>query len=214
MKSPDPRDIIDRTESYILFCGGRTRAADLQVVSVLLVIVLLASCSRTPREDLPSEAFEPDRPAQESWGAVYRLQENGDTRLEIRAGYMARHETDDSTYTLVTPDSDSTQVELFWFDTSGRREGTMYSDQLYYYDEDQRLVAEGNVVAVTSDSTRLETERLRWNRETETLHAPGFARIVTAGERVQGYDLTTDERLENYSLVRVTGQVRIKEGGD
>ncbi len=181
---------------------------------VLLAVLLFVSCSRTPREELPSDAFEPAQPDQESWGAVYRLQENGDPLLEIHAGYMARHETEDSTYTLMKPGSDSVQVELYWFDDTGGRQGTMYGDQVYYYEDEQRLVAEGNVLAVTRDSTRLETERLRWNRESERLRAPGFARIITEDERIQGYDLTADEGLENYSLARVTGQVRVREGTD
>ena len=192
------------------------RAALCRVVALigLLLVGMTAACSRSPRENLPSDAFEPDQPDQESWGAVYRLRENGEPRLEINAGYMARHETQDSTYTLMTPASDSVQVELVWFDDAGRRQGTMYGDKVYYYENDQRLVAEGDVVAITRDSTRLETDRLRWNREAETLHAPGFARIITEDERIQGYDLTADERLESYSLARVTGQVRVTEGTD
>lgn len=212
MKNPEVRPAID-TSGMHLENRPPSSGARVARVSVLLLIVLLAAaCSRTPREELPSEAFEPEQPDQESWGAVYRLQEDGDPLLEIHAGYMARHETQDSTYTLMTPRSDSTQVELFWFDNSGGRQGTMYGDKVYYYETDQHLIAEGNVVAITRDSTRLETERLRWNRESETLRAPGFARIITEDERIQGYDLTSDERLENYSLARVTGQVRVEEG--
>jgi LPS export ABC transporter protein LptC len=214
MNSPDSSSgigYVETTAAGNLRCTG---IGGFRLLCVLAVIVALVSCSRTPREDLPSEAFEPEGPDQESWGAVYRLQEHGEPRLTIDAGYMARHETEDSTYTLMTPGSDSVQVEVFWLDASGEREGMMYSDRVYFYETDQRLVAEGNVVAIMGDSTRLETERLRWNREKEMLRAPGFARITTPTEQIQGYELTSDERLENYSLARVTGQVRIQEGND
>lgn len=203
---------------YPLFTLLRTdRPRRLPPVPRLLMLLLVwaaVSCSQTPRETLPSEAFEREGPIQESWEVLFHLREDGLDRLEIRAGYMAKYETSDSTYTVLTPDADTGRVQVVWFDRSGVRQGTMYSDKLHYYESEQRLLARGNVVALTVDSTRLETDRLRWERETESLHAPGFARIITPTERIRGYELVSDEQLDNYSLARVTGQVRIKEGSN
>ena len=49
---------------------------------------------------------------------------------------------------------------------------------------------------------------------TLAVRTPGFVRIRTPKENVQGYNLVADEDLETYTLARVTGQVTYEEDTD
>ncbi len=43
------------------------------------------------------------------------------------------------------------------------------------------------------------------------MRTPGFVRLTTAAERLQGYNLEANEDLTNYSLKRITGTVIVEE---
>jgi hypothetical protein len=79
------------------------------------------------------------------------------------------------------------------------------------FEDQRRFEATGNVDVVTPEDKRLESEHLVWYEDNRTLRTPGFVRIETPTERVQGYDLTADEDLETYTLNRMTGQVIVEE---
>lgn len=210
----------------------------------LAVLLLVLGCRRTtPGAPSPKEELA-DRPDQESWDVTYQLMEDGRPRLRIRAGYMARHEEEDSTYSLLRPRSSvgkgssvdsisadtagqpigrdtvaasavvrDSVVRTVWFGDDGNQVARMRSDRLYFHEDDQRMRAVGDVVAVTPEGNRLETERLRWEEATGTVRAPGFVRLRQQGDWVEGYGLTADESFEEYTLQDPTGRVRIDEEG-
>lgn len=184
------------------------------LLCLILALGLGLGCTRTTSTDTSSDALAKEGPDQESWSVHYQLQEQGHKRLDIHAGYMAYHEEEDSSYTLMEPapnDSTERQVKVVWFDRSGDSAGTMYSNRLLYFKKRDELVAKEDVKAVMKNNRTLHTEQLRWNGPEETIYVPGFVRIITPTERIQGYQLVADEKFESYSLARVTGQVHIQE---
>lgn len=190
------------------------------VMSCVLLIGLggsllnAAGCERRAATSTDvEEAFDEEAPVQESWNARLNVNEGPRPRLRIQAGHMARYERGDSTYTLLhSPDSMETQrVVAHLFDAQGDSSSTIRADRLFYYDEERRFEAHGDVVATTAEQKRLETERLLWNEDTRQIRAPGFVRITTPSDRIEGYSLKGDENLQNYNIADVTGQVTLDE---
>lgn len=158
-------------------------------------------------------------PKQESWDVRFSVSETGLgqeeslPRMQIVSDYMATFETADSTYTLMRGDPDSTgnRVLAVLFGAAGDTSATVTSDRMIYFDSERRFEARGQVLVVTPADKLLETEHLHWNEADRKVRAPGFARITTPSERVQGYQLLADEDLTTYTLARVTGQVTVDE---
>lgn len=178
-----------------------------------LLVLVGSGCRRTtPGAGSPEEELE-ERPDHESWDVDYQLREDGRPRLRLRAGYMARFEETDSTYSLLRPRESRADsfVRSIWYDEGGNRVATMRSDRLYFYDDEQRMRAVGSVVAITPEGNRLETERLVWRERSRTVRAPGFVRMRQEGDWVEGYGLVADEAFEEYTLSDPTGRVRIDE---
>lgn len=156
-------------------------------------------------------------PTQESWNVHYVISEAGSqanesrTRFEIIADYMATFETPDSTYTVMQSSSNDSRVLAYMYDEAGDTSATLRADRLILHDEDRTFEAMDNVVVITPDEKRLESEHLVWLEADRTLRTPGFVRIETPEERVQGYNLTADEDLTTYTLARVTGQVTVED---
>lgn len=155
-------------------------------------------------------------PKQESWNVRYHVtetpsgSEESRPRLEIESLYMATFETEDSTYTVMESDS-ARRVRAVIFGEDGDTSATVRAQRLMMLDDDSRFEARGDVEVVTPDDKVLTSEHLVWFENERTLRTPGFVRIRTPQERVQGYDLEADENLDTYTLRRMTGQVTVED---
>ena len=188
----------------------------------LLFVLLMApiACSESAEPPTMKDVRSESEPAQESWNIHLVISEAGSqtnesrTRFEIRADYMATFETSDSTYTVMQSDTAGRRVLAHFYDEAGDTSATLHADRLILHDEDRRFEAMDNVIVVTPDGRTLESEHLVWLEDDRKLRTPGFVRITTPTERVQGYNLLADEDLTTYTLARVTGQVTVEDDAE
>ena len=157
-------------------------------------------------------------PAHESWGAHFYVSQvpvgsaTSRPRFEIRADYLAEFTRGDSTYTLLRSEGD-VPVRATLYDAQGDSAATLTARRVFYFEGERRFEARGAVVVVTREGKRLESEHLLWFEEDRRVRTPGFVRIVTPSERVQGYGLDADEDLATYRLSRVTAEVEVEDEG-
>lgn len=188
-----------------------------RLLTYLAITASVAGCHREPAsapsmEDVRNEVA----PQQESWNVRYVITEtdpdavSSRPRMDIEANYMASYETEDSTYTVMQGDS-LERVLVHFYDEAGDTSATLLADRIILFEEEDRFEAWGNVVAETPDDRHLESEHLLWLETSREVRTPGFVRITTPQETVQGYDLIADEDLETYTLRRVTGQVLVED---
>ena len=187
---------------------------------MFFLFVVLGACE-PPSVHTPSlqDVRGEGAPIRESWEVTYNVSEttagSGESRprLQIMADYMATYEQGDSTFTLMRGYNDSLHhhVTAFLFDTEGDTAATVEALRLIYFDEEHRFNASGNVVVVTKEGKRLESEDLFWDDKERKIRTPGFTRITTPTETLQGFQLEADEDLDTYSLARISGQVMVEE---
>jgi LPS export ABC transporter protein LptC len=164
-----------------------------------------------------------EAPDEESWDVHFivtqvpeALPDTAESRprFAVEAGYMARFTRDDSTFTLLRPrEGDSGgRVTVHLFDDQGDSSAVLRADRIVYYRDEGRFVARGAVIVQTYQDERLEAETLEWSEQDRTVRTPGFVRIMTPNERIQGYQLEADEDLDTYRLANITGRVEVEDG--
>ncbi len=181
----------------------------------LAVLAALAGCEHragTAQEEQAARAES--APAQVSQDVRFAVYNSGRPRAEIAARRMEQYETEDSTYTLLygapqTPAGGRVVAHLF--DEAGDSSATITADRLVYREAESRFDARGQVVVETVEGKRLEGEHLSWNEAARTVETPGFVRITTPTDRVQGYGLRANEDLSNYRLANVTGETTLED---
>lgn len=181
----------------------------LPLASAVFLLLVAAGCERRASRSASIEAVRAESgPTQESWGTRYDVLEDGAPRVQMEAAYMARYEEGDSTYLVMQPaDSSAERVLIHLYDEAGDSSATVRADRVRYYEEDDRFVARGNVVVLTREGKRLLSEHLSWDEATHEVSTPGFVRIISPDETIQGYGLVADEDLTTYTLSNVTGHV-------
>lgn len=193
----------------------------------MLLCSLLAGCEYRAASEasaaLEQETERATAPDQVTGDARFFIYENDRPRALVDAKRMERYEREDSTYTLLHSRPDSSLASGASDSTGGRVTArifaekkdsvtaTIQSDRLVYRGDEQRFDARGRVVVTTAAGKRLESEHLAWLEEKRRITTPGFVRITTPTDRIQGYGLRADENLDSYQLRRVTGQVTVKE---
>ena len=191
----------------IRYCGPSTWT----IVAMLAVAGLLAGCERqSPERTTPRESDLAEQPAHESWGTEFYVSENGIPLVVIKAPYTRQYDHKDSTLTVLSA-SDSERVVATIMDDNGQRSSTVTADEIQYVEQRRHFEALGAVEVVTDTGRRLETEQLSWDEDSDMISAPGFVRIYTPEENIQGYELESTKDLSTYSLARVTGQVYVEE---
>ncbi len=182
----------------------------------LAFVVLLAGCEYRSASQVQRDGRAENAPDQESWNVHFSVYDAGQPRAMIEAAYMARYELEDSTYTLLrgaAPEGDSPgRATAHVFDEHDRPSAVITADRMTYQDQKDRFIARGQVVVETTDGKRLTSEHLTWNEEERKIRTPGFVRITTPTDRVQGYGLVAAEDLSTYRLSNVTGETTVEDG--
>ena len=176
------------------------------------MLLVLAGCEVHESGVTVQTLRDDDAPVSESWGTTMMITEDGRNRLHMNADYMARYETSDSTWMVLTgADEQVDRVHVVIFNADGDTSAVVTSQRIVWNERGRRFVARGDVQADAGEERHLQSEHLAWSEQTARVSTPGFATIRTATETLSGYGLDADENLADFTLSRVTGTVLIDE---
>jgi LPS export ABC transporter protein LptC len=167
--------------------------------------------ARTDAPSLPSDSADTNAPSQVTWDARFTMRKGGERRAIIRAERMERYQTEDSTYSVWRSLSDSGRVHSYVFDMEGDSSATIVADSVMFFSQEGRFEAYGDVVVVTDENRRLESEHLTWNQFDRKIRTRRFVHITTPTEVVRGNGLVADEDLETYQIGRFQAEVDVED---
>lgn len=192
------------------FLGGKLW----RCVYIVILVGLCSGCefrARTEGASLPPDSARANAPSQVTTDARFQLNKGGLPRATIRAERMEQYQSDDSTYSVWRGLSDTARVYSYVFDENGDSSATITADSVVFFGADGRYEAYGDVLVVTNDNRRLESEHLTWNQFDRTIRTRRFVHITTPTEDVRGNGLVADEDLETYQIGRFEAEVEVED---
>lgn len=182
-------------------------------VALLGALLVGGGCEHRTRPGGPdsSATEEGPTPKHVSWDARFAMTEDGRPRATIAAPRMEQYRTADSSYSVWRSMRDTARVRVYLFNEQGDSSATVTADSLVFQTQKGLLDAYRNVVVVTEENKRLETEHLTWTQADRKIRTKRFVRIRTPTEVVQGNGLVADENLETYQLGRFAAEVEIDD---
>lgn len=185
---------------------------EIAINACLVLGFLLAGCQMHDSGVTVQSLITDEGPTSESWNPEMFIWENGLPRLRMRAGYMARFETADSIYQVLSAlDESGDRVRVDIFDANGDSSAVVFADRIIYFERERRFVAEGDVVVQAKEDRWLYAEHLTWSERTSRVRTPGFASIKTPTQTLNGFGLDADEDLKDFSLARVSGKAVVED---
>lgn len=177
--------------------GGSLR--DHLAVLCLLISVLVFSCqTNSPPEVEKAEVRLPDSELEEAT-IIFTIQ--GVRRMLLKADYIARYEKEDSTTARV--------VHADFYDEEGKHSSVLTSDFGVIKENSKELWVSGEVVVISDEGVKLETETLRWDPNIDRILTDDFVKVTREEDILTGYGLEADQELKNIKIKReVKGVLR------
>ena len=139
------------------------------------------------------------RPDAESWDAVITLTNKGAKRGVIRSGHLEKY--NDKEFILLDQNVDAdffNEEEVF---TTNLKSLIAEIDE-----EDDFLVAIGNVVVVTDSGVTLFTDTLSWDNQKEKVFTSDSVIFITEKkDTLYGIGFESDIELNNWKILQPTG---------
>lgn len=170
---------------------------------IILFILLIPGCQKTrvfPErvEEAINTAVQPD---QISWNMEVFFVDSSFTKAILRAKRARIYQ--DRAETLL----DSGVTCEFLSQKTGKRSSYLTADSARIDDRTKNMLARGHVVVISdSTNTKLETSLLMWDNQAQKLYSTEYVRITSPEERLQGYGFESDLYLNNYKIMKVSGE--------
>ena len=171
-------------------------------ILALLALTVLFGCDRKTVPD-GADATGADsvlKPDSEVLGATVYLYDGERMTNEIRADTIRRFEAIDSTMGYV--------LDIDFLDSLGEIKSNLVGDSGVIRERDNTLQVYGDVVVVTKDSARLDTDFLRWNPERGMIESDAFVRFTRGDVIMSGWGMEADPDLGRLRILsQVSGSV-------
>ncbi len=71
-----------------------------------------------------------------------------------------------------------------------------------------------DVVIVSNDCTKVETEYMKWLNNVKKIYSDKFVTITKPTEIIRGYGFESDQNMKNYRIFKVSGEAKINNASD
>lgn len=103
---------------------------------------------------------------------------------------------------------------ITFFKKNGSISATLRANYAYYYKEEGRWKATGNVIVNNIENQEtLKSEELFWEPKNEDVYTDKFVRIETSGELMTGTGLKAKQDFSEWTLANPEGIIDIEENG-
>ena len=209
----EPPSLVQRTRYGPAFLVLRMRRQPPRfTLPLALALLALGGCARQATEGLPPGVDIEDLPDSEGWDARFRTSADGRPQIQVEAPYLARYTRDTATVYLGPPpgEASAAPVALRLFDAQGAPRGSIRAAEVWLYEADGRVVAQGRVRATLAEGDGATVEAARMTLEGARIDAQGGVRASVAGSdgsSVQAERLTMEDgRMEASGDVRASVQ--------
>lgn len=170
------------------------------LIAALAALAALSACSEQQAPEPNREATLADsiktssRPDQVSENAEIFLYVGDRISSAIKAEKIWKFSYVDS--------SIARGLKVDFYDSDGNITNHLTSDSGIILESRKMMIAIGNVIATSADSTTIYTEELRWNSRTERITSDKYVTIVSGTDTLRGIGFETDRNMRSIKILK------------
>ena len=164
----------------------------------LFFLIVLISCTNDPRlvQEFVSDKQQPIEKIKE---AELLHTENGKVKVRLLASRIERFK--DIQPALIFSD----HLEVYFYNDSSELQSTLIADYASIDEENKIMMAQNNVVLISSDDKKLETDELIWDENKNKIYTDKKVKITTGKEVIYGEGFTSTPDFKQYSITKING---------
>jgi len=164
----------------------------------LFFLVVLISCTNDPK--LVQEfVSDKQQPIEQIKGAELLHTENGRVKVRIVAISIERFQ--DIQPALIFSD----HLEVYFYNDSSQLQSTLMADYASIDEEKKIMLAQNNVILISNDDKKLETNELVWDENKNKIYTDKKVKITTGKEVIYGEGFTSTPDFKQYSITKIHG---------
>ena len=164
----------------------------------LLFLVVLVSCTNDPK--LVQEfVSDKEQPIEQIKGAELLHTENGKVKIRVVASRIERFQ--DIEPSLIFSD----HLEIYFYNDSSQLQSRLMANYASVDEEKKIMLAQNNVVLISSDDKKLETDELIWDENKNKIYSDKKVKITTGKEVIYGEGFTSTPDFKKYSITKING---------
>jgi LPS export ABC transporter protein LptC len=161
--------------------------------ALAVAFLVFAGCGS--RSQAPAKGGGSQGPPEQAFrGVQLRESSQGKLQWDLRATRATRLSANGPTRL------DS--LEVLFYQGGPTVRSTLTSDSGRVDLDKGTLIAMGNVVVITPDGKRLETEVLNWDRKKNQVFSDAFVRVISERDVVTGIGFRSDPNIEHYQILK------------
>ncbi len=163
---------------------------------IILLLWPFIGCASAPEPaGSPVIHAEERVPDQESWKATVYLFQDARNRIVLDANHRLYYQADQETIF-------DEGLTVRFFDENGRLSSTLTADRGRILESSRNMTVHGNVLIVSSEHGRLETDSLKWVEQENRITTGAVVRLSTARDVVTGVGFEADPNLDEWRIFR------------
>lgn len=182
----------------------RVATFPLEMAGVAALLFLLTSCggiNEYDNQQIESAMRDTLLTTNEFWDVSLSLLNDGKRRMILEGDYAIDYSEVNRDETVVTG---SVYIQIF--DSTNSRISEAWSHRAIYRAETGNFELFDSVRVATRDSTRLRTDYLQWDEETDMISTNRFVTIITPDDSLTGSSFTSKSDLTEFTLRSSGGQ--------
>ena len=165
--------------------------------TLLLFSVVLVACTNDPKL-VQNFVSDKEQPIEEIKEAKLLHTENGKIKVYIKANKIERFQHQ-------KPELLLKKMKVFFYNASSDLQSILKANNASI-DEDQKIMlAQNNVVLISKDDKKLETEELIWDEKKNKIYTDKKVKITTNKEVVYGEGFISTPDFSEYSIAKIHG---------
>lgn len=173
----------------------------MRVVIYILIVLVFASCEKQTTQSLPQIYEGPLRTLED---VVMLHSDSAVIQAKVKAAKI---------YLLQNEDREVPEgLFIEFLDREGRITATLKANYAYFFHEEDRWRAEGNVIVDNIENQEtLRTEELYWEPQKGDVYTEKFVKIESPGEVITGTGLNAKQDFSTWTLDHPEGIFEIED---
>tara|TARA_B100000963_G_scaffold71489_4_gene59629 strand:- start:10044 stop:10583 length:540 start_codon:yes stop_codon:yes gene_type:complete len=171
------------------------------------IIILFSACTNDPNV-VQEFVANKELPAEETENAEVLITTDGKLRVKIYSESIKRFENTEPELIL------NGNVKITFYDNSKAPTSMLNSNYVEVYEKENIMIARDDVVLISNESDKLETEKLVLNEQKEKVYTNEKVIITTKNEVIKGVGFESNLDFSDYKLSKITGVIDLSFNSD
>ncbi len=174
---------------------------------IFLPLLLLIACANDPKE-VQEFITDEEQVIEQLKEAELLHTENGKIKVRIVAAKIKRFQNKEPKLVF------SDKIKVLFYDDSSQVQTTLIAENATINEQEKLMTAYDNVMLISSDAKKLETEELVWDEKANKIYTDKKVKITTGKEVIHGEGFLSNPDFTAYSITKIHGTFNFESEND